>query len=387
MGIRTKVLVIGMMNSIHFSNWLVRFKDEEVDFFIYPSRQYRKLDPGVEKLVASEHMATYSLIRTFPTPKSSNFFDYVMETKWFNWIIPNFRAKGLSKFLEKHKIDFVHTLEIQSAGYLLLSLDPKLLEKSHLIVTNWGSDIYFYSRFEEHKLKIKRVLALADYYSAECFRDYGLAAELGFVGSNLPVIPNSFFYDKPENLSQGSIASSRKGVMVKGYGGEFGLVQIAIEAIEKLLISGTDLQFFFYSVSQDVEDTILQLKSKFPNNIDFVTIRNKISKIQMAEMYRRSRIYIGCSRSDGVSTSFLEAMQHGTYPIQTNTSCASEWISRGAKASIVNPSVEELFNEISRAAMDDALVDLAQTKNHQVIAKYLNTDELIEKSKSFYKLH
>ena len=175
--------------------------------------------------------------------------------------------------------------------------------------------------------------------------------------------------------------------MVKGYGGEFGLVQIAIEAIEKLLKSGTDLQFFFYSVSQDVEDTILQLKSKFPNNIDFVTIRNKISKIQMAEMYRRSRIYIGCSRSDGVSTSFLEAMQHGTYPIQTNTSCASEWISRGAKASIVNPSVEELFNEISRAAMDDALVDLAQTKNHQVIAKYLNPDELIEKSKSFYKLH
>jgi len=386
MGMRTKVLVIGMMNSIHFSNWLVRFKDEEVDFFIYPSRQYRNIDPGVEKLVAGKHVATYSMVRTFPTPNSSNLFDYVMETKWFNWIIPNFRAKGLSKFLEKHEVDFVHTLEIQSAGYLLLSLDPKLLEKSNLIVTNWGSDIYFYSRFEEHKIKIKRVLALADYYSAECLRDYGLAAELGFVGYHLPVIPNSFFYDKTENLSHSSIASSRKGVMVKGYGGEFGRVQIAIEAIEKLLKSDTDLQFFFYSVTHDVESAILELQSKYPKNIEFVTIRNKISKIQMAEMYRKSRIYIGCSRSDGVSTSFLEAMQHGTYPIQTNTSCASEWVLKGAIASIINPSVEELLNEFSRAAMDDAFVDSAQSKNRQVIMKYLNPNELMEKSKSFYKL-
>jgi glycosyltransferase involved in cell wall biosynthesis len=386
MGIRKKVLIIGMLNSIHFSNWLVRFKDEEVDFFIFPSRQYRQLDPGLKTLLKTKHIASYSLIRKFPTTNSSNFLDYLLETKWFNWIIPNLRAKLLSQFLKKNRVDFIHTLEIQNAGYLLLDLDAKLLKNSEVVVTNWGSDIFHFSKFAEHELKIRKVLSLANYYSAECFRDYDLATKLGFIGSDLPIIPNSFFYSSAEYPKKYSLTSSRNWVVVKGYGGEFGLSQIAIEVIEKLLVFGTNLQFFFYSVSQDVEGSLLDLQAKFPNSVNFVTLRNKISKADMVEVFSKSRIYIGCSRSDGVSTSFLEAMQHGTYPIQTNTSCASEWVLKGAMASIINPSAEELWHELLKAIKDDELVDQAQVENQKIALKYLNPSELIEKSKLFYNL-
>jgi hypothetical protein len=342
-GKRRKVLVIGMLNSIHFSNWLIRFRDEEIDFYLYPSRQYRSLDPQLKSLISGDHSATYNLVRNFPLASLRNWIDFLLETKWLNWIMPKFRVNALAQFISTNSLDFIHCLEIQNAGYLILELNPELLSNSKVIVTNWGSDIYYFARFEEHKTKIGNVLKLADRYSAECFRDYELAANLGFLGDNLPLIPNSFINYPSSFIAKHSLASTRSWVTIKGYGGQFGRAQFAIEAIESLFLYGTDLYFFFYSVTPDVEESVLELQSKFPGRVKFCTVSHKISKEEMKDWFSKSRIYIGCSISDGVSTSFLEALQHGCYPIQTNTSCASEWVAKGVVASIINPSPKELW--------------------------------------------
>jgi glycosyltransferase involved in cell wall biosynthesis len=384
---RKKVLVIGMLNSIHFSNWLSRFKNEDIDFFIYPSRQYRKIDPNLKKLISEKQTARYVLVRKFPTINTSNFLDFALETKWLKFISPNFRAKGLISFLKRKRMDFIHALEIQNAGYLLLKIHSKFLENSEVIVTNWGSDIFYYSKFSEHEEKIRKVLRLADRYSAECFRDYKLATKLDFVGRHLPLIPNSFFFEEHDEEMRNSKASTRNLVVVKGYGGEFGQVQIVIEVIEKLLESGTDFSFFFYSVTPDIEPSILELQSRFSSKIDFVSIKKKISKIEMADRFRNSRVYIGCSKSDGISTSFLEALQHGSYPIQTNTSCASEWVLKGVVASLINPSAIELRDELIKALKSDELVNHAQDENLKVVLKHLNSSEVFAKSKLFYDIY
>ena len=41
--------------------------------------------------------------------------------------------------------------------------------------------------------------------------------------------------------------------------------------------------------------------------------------------FGQSRIYLGISISDAISTSVLESMAMGCFPIQTNTSCCEEW--------------------------------------------------------------
>ena len=384
---RKKVLVIGMLNSIHFSNWLSRFKNEEIDFYIYPSRQYRKLDPNLRKLISEEQIARYVLVRKFPTKNTSNFLDFAFETKWLKFVNPNFRAKGLRRFLKRNNMDFIHALEIQNAGYLLLNIHDEYLENSEVIVTNWGSDIFYYSKSLEHEKKIRKVLRLADRYSAECFRDYKLATKLDFVGRHLPLIPNSFFFEAHDEEIRNSKASTRNSVVVKGYGGEFGQVQIVIEVIKKLLESGTDYSFFFYSVTPDVEPSILELQSRFSSKIEFVSIKKKISKIEMADKFRNSRVYIGCSKSDGISTSFLEALQHGSYPIQTNTSCGSEWVLKGAVASLINPSAIELRDELVKALESDELVNHAQDENLKVVLEHLNSAEIFAKSKLFYDIY
>jgi len=384
---RKKVLIIGMLNSIHLSNWLIRFRDEEIDFYLYPSRQYRYLDPQLKRLINENQAAKFILVRNLPSPSLRNYMDFLAETKWLRWLFPKLRVNALSNFISRNELDFIHCLEIQNAGYLMLEVDCELLVNPEVIVTNWGSDIYYFSRFEDHEIKIKNVLSLADRYSAECFRDYELASNLGFVGNNLPLIPNSFIHLPDVFVDLQTLSSSRRWVTIKGYGGQFGRVQLVVEAIEKLLSDGTDFFFFFYSVTPDVEAVISQLQIRYPSRVSYITVGRKISKEEMADWFAKSRIYIGCSISDGVSTSFLEALYHGCYPIQTNTSCASEWVIKGAVASVIHPSPEELWKELLKATQNDELVNQAQLANKQIANEYLNHSELMAKSRLFYDLN
>jgi hypothetical protein len=40
---RKKVLIIGMVDSVHLGRWLKQFSIEEIDFYIFASKKYRNL--------------------------------------------------------------------------------------------------------------------------------------------------------------------------------------------------------------------------------------------------------------------------------------------------------------------------------------------------------
>jgi glycosyltransferase involved in cell wall biosynthesis len=65
-------------------------------------------------------------------------------------------------------------------------------------------------------------------------------------------------------------------------------------------------------------------------------------------------------------------MAMGTFPLQTGTSCASEWIEDGLSGAILTLGKEdELDNWITRAISDDNLVNKAQEINHAtILARY-----------------
>jgi glycosyltransferase involved in cell wall biosynthesis len=98
-----------------------------------------------------------------------------------------------------------------------------------------------------------------------------------------------------------------------------------------------------------------------------------------------SRIYIGCSVSDGISTSFLEALTKGVYPIQTNTSCAGEWIDKGAIASLIDLDIDQLEEALQFAINDDKAVDSAAEKNLEVANNLLTSAKVAPIAQKFYK--
>jgi hypothetical protein len=103
-------------------------------------------------------------------------------------------------------------------------------------------------------------------------------------------------------------------------------------------------------------------------------------------MFSQARVYIGCSKSDAISTSFLESLVYGAYPIQTNTSCADEWINKGAIATLVGLEVAEIIKALELVLIDDELVNYAQIKNSEIAKKYLDESFIKVAAKQFYLL-
>ena len=106
----------------------------------------------------------------------------------------------------------------------------------------------------------------------------------------------------------------------------------------------------------------------------------------MLRMFARSRIYLGVSVSDGISTSMLEAMALGAFPIQTDTSCCDEWIRDGLGGfRIPADDVVAIAERIRRAATDDGLVNRAAELNWETVRTRLDQKELQQKAIGLYR--
>jgi glycosyltransferase involved in cell wall biosynthesis len=98
-----------------------------------------------------------------------------------------------------------------------------------------------------------------------------------------------------------------------------------------------------------------------------------------------SSIFLGASKSDGISTTFLEALVSGCYAIQTNTSCANEWLDRGFIASIVETNSESIYNEIKRVIDNELLRIQAYDTNIGLAREQLDYNTIAQIALSFYK--
>jgi predicted RNase H-like nuclease (RuvC/YqgF family) len=141
-----------------------------------------------------------------------------------------------------------------------------------------------------------------------------------------------------------------------------------ISEIEKLQKSGKEKESLEFKDQQKINDFIKRQKQQD----------------EIMKEFSKSRIYIGCSESDGISTSFLESLITGAYPIQTNTSCANEWILKGAIASLVSLDSKAILKEVRIALSDDSLVNNASWVNYEVSRKFLAKSEIKKIASEFY---
>jgi glycosyltransferase involved in cell wall biosynthesis len=75
----------------------------------------------------------------------------------------------------------------------------------------------------------------------------------------------------------------------------------------------------------------------------------------------------------------------GAFPIQTDTSCAGEWIVNEKSGFIVSPNDHNgLVESIRTALEDDDLVDSAAQINYEVAHKRLDKSKVLALSSNFY---
>jgi glycosyltransferase involved in cell wall biosynthesis len=287
-------------------------------------------------------------------------------------------AWALTRLIRRLRPDLIHSMELQHCGYLALQAREMIgTDFPPWLATNWGSDIYLFSRDAAHRVQIRRLLSHIDFYSCECQRDLRLARELGMTAKSLPIIPNSGGFDlKWVQARRSEISTSRRTlIMVKGYQHFAGLALTALAALERCADLVQAFEVVIFSASPETRTRAAELKSRTP--FRRLRVLPWTSHQQMLELYANARVYLGVSRSDGISTSVLEAMAMGTFPIQTDTSCSDEWFEHGRGGYLIPPDDLDVISDRLRSAlMDDELVDRAAAINWEVVATRLGDAHL-----------
>ena len=375
---RQKILIIGMVNSVHLAGWISQFVDQPIDFVIFPSTQAQQAHPIIENLMNSKtNQMSVSLQPVFM--RRHAFVLTVLDIPFKN----RFRSHILRKLITEHSFDLIHVLELQHAGYLLLGtrLAPNLPK---VFVTNWGSDIYWFEQFPKHKIKIIQLLQIASYYSAECQRDIEIVKRLGYNGITMPVIPNRGGINLDEIPKSSLPPSQRKKIMIKGYTGFVGQALIALKACELAAEHLRGYEIVIYSAS--TKSRIRSLKLRFLHKVNVRILEKQTPHVEMLQHFSEARIYMGISLSDGISTSLLEAMATGCYPIQTGTSCANEWLSDGVSGSIINNiDVQEVRATLENALKQDQLVDTAAELNKATAVRRISKNSVAPIAQKFYE--
>jgi glycosyltransferase involved in cell wall biosynthesis len=92
----------------------------------------------------------------------------------------------------------------------------------------------------------------------------------------------------------------------------------------------------------------------------------------MIALFSNSLAYVGASRSDGISTSVLEAMSAGAFPIQTDSSCSSEWLAHNQTGYLVPVGAV--------ATIEEAVAGVLEGKYDLEESRRANARKLVEKA-------
>ncbi|MFA6957677.1 MAG: glycosyltransferase [Thermoanaerobaculia bacterium] len=283
-------------------------------------------------------------------------------------------AAMLAELIDELRPDIVHSQEFQQGAYLTLEARRRCRKAfPPWIVSNWGSDIYFYARDAVDRAVVREVLAHADGYWAECVRDVALARAEGFRGITLPVLPIAGGYDLAavRALRAPGPTSKRTAIAVKGYQHRLGRALNALDAVDMCgdLLEGRELILYAVS-SESVGEMASQIAALHGARL---TMMPRVPYDEILRMQGRARVALGVSMSDGISTSFLEALLGGSFPVQSSTGCAREWVVDGEGGLLVDPTdVAAIARSLRRALTDDALVDRATLENDRVIEARLD---------------
>ncbi|HBG06066.1 MAG: hypothetical protein A2075_04240 [Geobacteraceae bacterium GWC2_58_44] len=386
-----KLLLIALSDSVHTARWISQIADQGWEIHLFPSKDVGLIHPQMADMTA--HVPLYGkrgCKRSVKISGLSIFNDFLAKgvssalSKLDGY--RDFQVNRLLRVIRKLRPDVIHCLEIQHAGYLALEAKKRYAgEFPTLVVTNWGSDIFLFGRLAEHEPRIREVMAASDYYSCECRRDVCLAQAYGFNGTVLPVFPNTGGFDLGlvARLRQPGPVSSRRLIMLKGYQHWAGRALVGLRALERCADRLDGYRIAIYGAAPEVV-LAAELFSRSTGIATEIVAPNSPHE-EILRRHGQARISIGLSISDGISTSLLEAMAMGAFPIQSWTACADEWIDDQVSGILVPPDDPDLVEQaIRRALSDDALVNSAAERNYQLAEQKLDQSSLKKKAVELY---
>ena len=220
----------------------------------------------------------------------------------------------LAKILNEIQPDLVHSFEMQSCSYPILST---LQKYPHLkwLYSCWGSDLYRFKEQSSHVPRIKAVLERINYLHTDCNRDYLLAKSLGFTGLHSGVIPGGGGFRLDQFLPFVQPIFTRKLILVKGYHHHVGRGLHIVQALELIQneVAKNGYEVVVFGAHPIVINYIASKALPYR-----VYDRHALQHEALLQLMGKALLYVGNSISDGMPNTLLEAISMGAFPIQSN---------------------------------------------------------------------
>lgn len=382
-----KLLLVGGTDSPHITRWLRQF-----DGLGWETHLFASYEASIDRTLANA--TVYSQL----PPTDNSFLPAglsssvrVLSTSNFHWPFPRTirdaaelvrvvrdlpgPERKLAHLVATLKPDIVHSFETQRGGYLTLA--AKHLAPHGFppwIHSLWGSDIYWFGRQAEHKLRIQAVMAAIDVLLADCERDIRLGREWGFKGGTSAVFPGPGGFDLAGmRRLRSTLQPSRRGVVaVKGYDDDQARGLVAIDAVRRCAAELAGHEIVVYRASPKVAIAAEGLRRHCGLA---VTVLPLSPVEEVWGLMGRARVAIGLALSDGTPNTMLEAMVMGALPIQSATPGLEDWISHGENGFLVPAEDPEAVAAALRYALaDDRLVDQAAEANAAIADQRLSLE-------------
>jgi glycosyltransferase involved in cell wall biosynthesis len=350
-----------MADSVHVARWIDSVSDLPLDIVLISSSPNRRVHSGIKKHKNGTGQVTVKV------PLVSRFLSIPL------WALdsPNLfsgylRGFVIAYFVRRVNPSAIHVMESQNGGYAYLRARKlsSRISKLPMLLTLFGSDLYWFSSISFHEARLRELLPAADALATEGRRDRDLAAKLGFNGRYLTSLPVSGGILDSEFFSLDSAElSTRNTIAVKGYSNSLGCGERALVALGAILPKPPHpWRVEVFSAEGRALKEAKRLK-KAGHDVRIFK-KHQLAHSEVLALFRRSRVFLGISRSDGLPATLLESMSQGTFPIQSNTSMAEEWIEQGVTGFLVDPdSPESIKDALERSLRDDQLVESATRAN------------------------
>jgi glycosyltransferase involved in cell wall biosynthesis len=369
-----RVLVVGMTDSPHLKKWLDAVVELTIirKILIFPSTGYEKY----VKPRDSKSSTRIKMVVPFASTFLGRGFCFLLDRAFG----PSWRKILLEFAILRTRPEVIHIHEIQHGGYLFQRKKTRFYPIKKVICSSWGSDLILYGKLPSHQNKIIDLLRTVDLLTSERVEEFEIASNLGFKGRFISPVYTAIGIEA--NPVQFEAPSKRKMILVKGYQDNHGRALNALRALELVKSDLKNFEINVVSASPAVEIEVERMR--FENGWEIKCVP-KQNQREIHNLLRHSRVYIGLSISDGLSTMMVEAMQFGAFPIQSLNSGAPSFLLHGTSGFIVDPwDLSAITQSIDAAISNDELVDSAVMVNRDLLKRKFDLGHGLEVLKNLY---
>jgi glycosyltransferase involved in cell wall biosynthesis len=285
------------------------------------------------------------------------------------------------QIIKEIKPDVVHAHYIQDSG-----LFAALSGFHPLIITPWGSDILVHPiRNWTYRMITAYVLRKADVIHSIGNLLTRKIMELGADPNKIITVPDgvdvSLFNPEGEALEEKDnlVISNRNLRPVYN-------LNLLIRAIPHVIKEMGNAEFIIGGDGEERESLLaLACSLGVDDHLRFV---GSIKHEDMPKWLRAAKVYVSTSLSDATSTSLLEAMATGIFPVVTNIEGNMDWVTDGKNGFLVpTDDPRKLASRIAEALGNDRLRESVGRMNIEIIRKKANwQDNMSEIEETYEKL-